>query len=751
MMKRPDRRRFLKDVGIRLGVATGLGGAETVEVPQAAKPAAKPIRGGPQTSFNTVIDFRFAPLAGQAAYCFPDDHHKSLIGERGDLRYGHPGQYKDIHYFPRIVEFSAEGMEPDIVKSQWVEKPGVPVVHTMIDRPDASIELITFASNRDSEGRVDNVILEIRPRAGAPVRVNPVVEVKTKEEVIVHSSADMSWIQLGGKDAPLFLMVNSSMLAPPDAVITHRLVLANGVASADRPLRAFLRFPQEGQTAGQLRNGLSAPDALLQETRSYWEQWKPFEGKVSWSLPGRHGEFLAACARNIQQAREVKEGKSTFQVGPTVYRGLWVADGHFILEAARYLGYDAEAQQGLEATWNRQRPDGGVFAGGGEEHWKETGIALFTITRQAELAQDWSYFRKMQPNLLRAVDYVRNLRARAKQEGSACGRYGLLPKGFPDGGIGGIREELTNTIWTLAGLKAVGEAGERLGLGELVSARALYAELRSALTAAAQQEMRRHAGGFDYLPMLLKDDTDWSIPDEWQRSRPQAAQWALSQAIYPGTVFERNDPIVDGHIKLMQSCTEEDIPAETGWITHQGLWNYGAAFVAHVYLWAGLQDWARQTFVGFLNHASPLYCWREEQPLRRSLLGSYIGDMPHNWASAECILYLRHMLVLEDGQSLRLLEGIGSPELDRLEPFKLIESPTRFGRVSVQLEPEGKGAGWTLRYSQTSGPLPERVVLPALLGARFKFSEVRGAQQKREGDSILVAPQAANWLATWKA
>jgi len=297
----------------------------------------------------------------------------------------------------------------------------------------------------------------------------------------------------------------------------------------------------------------------------------------------------------------------------------------------------------------------------------------------------------------------------------------------------------------------VGEAGERLGLGELVSARALYAELRSALTAAAQQEMRRHAGGFDYLPMLLKDDTDWSIPDEWQRSRPQAAQWALSQAIYPGTVFERNDPIVDGHIKLMQSCTEEDIPAETGWITHQGLWNYGAAFVAHVYLWAGLQDWARQTFVGFLNHASPLYCWREEQPLRRSLLGSYIGDMPHNWASAECILYLRHMLVLEDGQSLRLLEGIGSPELDRLEPFKLIESPTRFGRVSVQLEPEGKGAGWTLRYSQTSGPLPERVVLPALLGARFKFSEVRGAQQKREGDSILVAPQAANWLATWKA
>jgi hypothetical protein len=62
----------------------------------------------------------------------------------------------------------------------------------------------------------------------------------------------------------------------------------------------------------------------------------------------------------------------------------------------------------------------------------------------------------------------------------------------------------------------------------------------------------------------------------------------------------------------MQACTQEDVPAETGWLPHGGLWGYNAAFVAHVYLWAGLADWARQTFTGFLNHASPLYCWREE-------------------------------------------------------------------------------------------------------------------------------------------
>ena len=43
-----------------------------------------------------------------------------------------------------------------------------------------------------------------------------------------------------------------------------------------------------------------------------------------------------------------------------------------------------------------------------------------------------------------------------------------------------------------------------------------------------------------------------------------------------------------------------------------------------------------------------------------ALTGSHVGDMPHNWASAECVLYLRHMLALEDGHSLRLLAGIGA-------------------------------------------------------------------------------------------
>ena len=165
----------------------------------------------------------------------------------------------------------------------------------------------------------------------------------------------------------------------------------------------------------------------------------------------------------------------------------------------------------------------------------------------------------------------------------------------------------------------------------------------------------------------------------------------------------KNDPVVQGHIRLMQACTQEDIPAETGWLPHGGVWNYNAGFVAHVYLWAGLADWARSTFTGYLNHASPLYCWREEQPLRGSLTADYIGDMPHNWASAECVLYLRHMLALEDGRDLRLLAGVGDFELASGEPLSVAQSPTRFGRIDLSLEPLDRHAGWRLQFHAMHG------------------------------------------------
>ena len=752
-MTESTRRKFLQDISVGLGTAAVAGTSPTLasaSIPAPMEALTMPSSASSESP-TTAIDFRYSPLSYQTAYCYPDDHFKSLIGQRGELRYGHPGATGGgITYFPEVVEFSFEGMEDNQVGGQRLEAPGIPIIHTRLDRPEVFMHITTFATQRAGEGRVDNVILEVEPRTAHKVAAVPLVILRTKREAKFQTIPEGAVVRLDNEQSSPFMLSDKPFVRPRVGGVEIAYRMHAAVMTEGQPFRAFLRFPQEGQGVEKLKDGLAHPTQLLAEAREYWQNWKPFDGKVSITFPGPQGEFLVACARNIQQAREVKNGKLTFQVGPTVYRGLWVVDGNFLLEAARYLGYDADAQQGLEATWQHREADGGLFAAGGRGMWKDTGIGMFTLVRQAELSQDWSYFRSMQPQVARAVKFLEARRDDARTDGSVNGRYGILAPGFGDGGLNGIHSEFTNIVWVLAGLKAVIDATDRLGISDPGGAKKLHAELRSAFFAAAKQEMRRHPDGFDYLPMLVKDDPLWTLPDEWDRFQPQIAQWALSHAIYPGLVFEKNDPIVQGHIRLMQACTQEDIPAETGWIPHKGVWNYNAGFVAHVYLWAGLTDWARSTFTGYLNHASPLYCWREEQPLRGSLTADYVGDMPHNWASAECVLYLRNTLALEDGQALRLLAGVGDFELAGGEPLGVVQSPTRFGRIDLSLEPLDRHAGWRMKFQRGTGPAPAEIHIPATLGSGWKFATITGATAHPQGDVLLVTPGAASWEVVWK-
>ena len=107
------------------------------------------------------------------------------------------------------------------------------------------------------------------------------------------------------------------------------LYLPHGEASDEVSARYFVRLPQKNQSAETLTEHLHDAEMLLDEAREFWTNWKSF-GTTNWSCPGRHGEFPTACARNIQQAREVKNDRLVFQVGPTQYRGLWIVDGNLV-------------------------------------------------------------------------------------------------------------------------------------------------------------------------------------------------------------------------------------------------------------------------------------------------------------------------------------------------------------------------------------------------------------------------------------
>ncbi len=746
-MQRIDRRTFLA----RSAAAALL---TRVATPASATDEGAGISESPEVEpdFNATIDFRYAPRDFQSTICFPDDPAKTVVGKRGDLRYDFPNdKFAAIGQFGTIVEFTLAGMANDSWVSQKLEAPGVPIVHTVIDRPSATIELIAFASRREREGRVDNVLMEIRAKSEDVVAA-PLVRIRSCQDYHLKPKDGIVTEVLRGQSTELWMIcIPLDNQARDNTWFLEeggfRLTLEHGTASRTRPLRYFFRMPQAKSSVDPLAT--LDPDALLDETRAWWQLWQPFGANVKISVPSQKGDFLRACARNIQQAREQKDGRLVFQVGPTVYRGLWIVDGNFLLEAARYLGYDEAADQGLLAEWKQQVATGQIIASGGKEHWKDTAIAMFTLVRACELKQSWDMLRALAPNVGHAIEFLIQLRDEARTGNSPNGRYGILAPGFPDGGIAGVCYEFTNTVWTLAGLQAVARANEKLHLPDLDRAASFYSELRSAFDAAVQAQMVRDPRGFTYLPMLMREDPQMR-EDEWDRPRPQSAQWALSHAIFPGLVFAKDDPVVRGHIALMQACTQEDIPAETGWLRHEAVWNYNAAFVAEVYLWAGLRAWAHRTFTGFLNHASPLYAWREEQPLQNALLGGDWGDMPHNWASAECIRYLRHMLVLEDGAKLRLLAGIMPSDLKERSPFSLSQTPTRFGRISLIAEPSG-ARGWRVRFEREKSPQPpETVEIPETLGEGLSLARLEGAAKRNaEAGTITIDPDADSWTAHW--
>ncbi len=755
-MSSKSRRKFLSQLGLTVGgLAIGKGIAKGFPPTIIQEKIVKQPRMAPAPRRSKdVVDFRYSPKNWQSTYCFPDDPYKSLVGKNGELLYGHPGTTGEINDFAEIVSIGIKGENAGTYLHQEMETAGIPIIRTKIGWHFVEVHLTSFATNDAEEGRVDNLIVEIFPKEKTDFECTPEVVVNSKKEFWHKPDDDKGEVRFDSATGAVLFVVDSSVTLGGTAPL-RRYELKSGKATADKPLRYVLRFPQAGQPADKVKDRLGDAQELLEQARAYWQAWKPTDGKVGWNLPDEYGSFHTASVRNMVEAREIREGKRIFQVGPTVYRGSWLIDSTFMLEAARYAGYDKEAQEGLQTIWDRQKADGSFSGGAGEAHWKDTAAAIYMLIRQAELTQDWTYFNELYPDAMRGMKYLVSLRNNGVNEKTSNAAYGLLPRGFGDSGIGGIRSEFTNTAWTLIMLRAFLELADKLVLQRASEVREFYTELRQAFFEAAKAELRKDPRGFSYLPMLMKEDPKWSEKDERKQPRPQAAQIYMSHLIYPGQVFPKDFYLVKGHIELMKAITKEEIPCETGWLPDNAVWAYNAPIVSQVYLYAGETDLARKTFIGFLNHASPLHAWREEQSLIDAPITQYIGDMPHNWASAECIRYLRHMLILEELDRLRLLDGIGLDDLLPRKPFALEYSPTRWGRVSIALEPLDLKT-WQVRYKREAfHPRIQfelkPVELPRRLPGNFQFDKIVGVERPiKNGPRVYLDPNVNEWTATFK-
>ena len=152
----------------------------------------------------------------------------------------------------------------------------------------------------------------------------------------------------------------------------------------------------------------AAACALRDAARRWWETSDLPFGTIQIPDAGIQA-MIESCVRNIWQAREIKGGKPAFHVGPTVYRGLWIVDGSFLLESAAILNRAQDARAGIEYMLGHQKPDGSFEVL--PKYWKENGIVLWAATRHAMLTQDKEWLRAHWPALQRVVKAIEKLRA----------------------------------------------------------------------------------------------------------------------------------------------------------------------------------------------------------------------------------------------------------------------------------------------------------------------------------------------------
>lgn len=435
-------------------------------------------------------------------------------------------------------------------------------------------------------------------------------------------------------------------------------------------------------------------------TIAWWQKNCPSATAISVPDAGVQA-IVESSLRNIFQARDIRKGNKSFHVGPTEYRGLWLADGSFLLEVATMLGYTKDVRSCIDYLTHFQLPEGG-FEMITTFH-KENGLVLFMLTRHAMLTQDKKWLEANWSVIQGCIKRINYLRDSAMQDPSKP-YYTLLPNGNIDGGIQ-HGNDYSNTEWCLGGMKWAINAAKWLGKNsEAAEWQKEYDDFYGKFMKMAVKDIRTDSLGNPYLPVMINNE---------QNQLPQRGQWAFCQSVYPGQVFDTDTTakrIAKETVDMMGHHKVEGMMYTTGWM-EGGLWTYFTSFYAHALQWLGEGKQVPQLLYDFGNHSSPTMVWREEQK-PKGLGNDEVGDMPHNWASAEFIRMVVHMIQLDRGQELHLLEGLPKQWAKANAVTKLNAIQTPFGRINLAFVVNATGNAATLRLEFLDNVgLPQNVVI----------------------------------------
>lgn len=646
-----------------------------------------------------VIDFRFAPEVNQTCVGLVDDKYKTIVREDGSLNYlweSDQNQFVDGTIPPctKRVLSAQEGnlafkyrflprfshRDTFLGREQDFGDPSAAIVLTTERYADTFFSWKTFAWQGADGTRMD--IILYRLEAGKDFG---------------HADSSVYLQELGDRsDSPNVQRWESGAYTLPVGVEKIPAPIAFATGQPQQTLHSCDVW--EG-AFGLLYSGKLREDEFTLEfakkallwCEDYWKGVHPFLS--TFHVPDRQvQDMLAACGRNILQAREIVDGIKEFHVGPTIYRGLWVVDGYYFGECAYMMGRDEEAFGLLLAILRRQKPDGSIRIL--PDHHKETAVAISNIVRQCELHDDDDRLRELWPTILRGVDHLRRMRDDSYSLDDGYPARGLFPPSFGDGGIYGPEPEYTTPMNVIVGLNDAYRAGRRLGLERAEEIKRFSDELMGVMMECISRDMKTTEDGIPYLPLSMAADR----PYKPQAGSATIARVAFHEEFAPDSVIVRN------LLALADSLDDEEgIPYGTGWRPDQSLYVYCCVRFAQLMAIAGMPEKAVDYLYAFANHASPSRVWREEQPLKARHSSEVCGDMPHNWASVEFIRLVRNLVLLERNEGLLLLPALPTEWLPTTDDsLEFEKTPTKFGKIDLRMTAKETG-GYELSFTRHQG------------------------------------------------
>ena len=643
-----------------------------------------------------VFDFRYAPAKWQMCIGLPDDSHKTMVDNDGRLCYEYKGGAFGYRTWIQ-ARVETEGQAGEVGQHLWDSR--IPIVVTAQNIGNLTLRQDVWAGAPRSKDaakwipkRVDYLWLKMRNTGGEKSSGRVILNVRSRKRLLLEGQN-----RLVTEDQPRMVV---AVFSPAVEAVEPNQDTREGYGYNVRFEERQLAPGEEWRALVTVYCGKEASantsekDAAKEQKRAidYWQKLALPYGRLV--VPDEQLQGLVdSCIRNIYQAREMRNDRLVFQVGPTCYRGTWAADGPFILEAVTYLGRWKEARSGLE---NQVDKDDGPS---GKEFSKKSGLRLWMMRRHWELTGDTKWLEKMWPRVEREVNQIIEYRRMTRDDANQP-NFGLMPPGFGDGGLAGKHREYTNVYWTLAGLKTAVDMAKALDKPCANGWQVEYEDYRETFDKARQRDKTTDYAGNVFVPVVMKGG---------EVQLPQRGAWAFMHSIFPGEIYDADDELMLGTLAMLDANQREGLIYGTGWIA-DGIWNYAGSFYAHSHLWLGHGKKSAATMYAFANHACPMLCWREEQN-PKGQKENYIGDMPHNWASAEFIRLVRHSMILERGNEMHLLEGLPTAWTKAGNKTQLKDVPTTFGQVSICVRVANDGKNAEIEVSPPTRRLPEKIVV----------------------------------------